>query len=104
LRDVSYFLVNSVDTDLRRRHERELLAHYLDVLRAHGVASVDADAAWEEYRLFALYTWIAISVTAAAPGLQPPAVVRRACQRSGTALDDLASLDALDALVRRSRP
>jgi len=103
LRDVGYFLVNSVETDLRRRHERELLAHYAGVLRAHNVPSATEEAMWEEYRLFALYTWIAISVTGAAPGLQPREVVRRAFARTGAALDDLGSFEALDALVQRSQ-
>lgn len=104
LRDVGYFLVNSVETDLRRRHERELLAYYAAELRAHGVTSVNDEALWEEYRLFALYTWIAISVTGAAPGLQPREVVLRAFERTGAALDDLASFAALDSLVRRTSP
>jgi len=99
LRDVSYFLVNSVATDLRRRHERELLALYLETLAAGGAPELDADAAWEEHRLFALYTWIAISVTAAASGLQERQIVQRAARRTAAALQDLGSFDALDALV-----
>jgi hypothetical protein len=63
------------------------------------VTGVCAETAWEEHRLFALYAWIAISVTAAAPGLQPRAIVRRAFERTGAALDDLASLEALDSLL-----
>jgi hypothetical protein len=99
LRDVSYFLVNSVDTELRRRHERELLALYLEALAAGGAPGRDADAAWEEHRLFALYTWIAISVTAAASGLQERQIVHGAARRTAAALQDLGSFDALDALV-----
>jgi thiamine kinase-like enzyme len=101
LRDLGYFLVNSVETQLRRNRERELIELYLATLADGGVDAPDFDTAWAEYRLFALYTWIAISVTAAASGLQPRAVVQRAVERTATALDDLASLDALDALVRR---
>jgi len=101
LRDLSYFLINSVDTNLRRNHEREMIALYVDTLRRHGITEVDADSAWEEYRLFALYTWIAISFTAAAAGLQPRSVVASAVERTATALEDLASFDALDALLAR---
>ena len=71
MRDVSYFMVNSLDTDLRRTHERSLLELYATTLRDNGVK--DADLApttlWERYRSHALYTWIATSVTAATPGL-----------------------------------
>jgi aminoglycoside phosphotransferase (APT) family kinase protein len=101
LRDFSYFLVNSVETSLRRAHERELVELYLATLSAGGADAPEFDTAWEEHRLFALYTWIAVSVTAAASRLQPRGVVRRAFERTGAALEDLASLEALEALVRR---
>lgn len=100
LRDLSYFLINSVETRMRRDHEGELIELYLATLVDGGVDAPAFDSAWEEHRLFALYAWIAISVTAAVSNLQPRAVVQRAVERTGTALDDLASLDALDALVR----
>jgi len=102
LRDVSYFLLNSVDTELRRVHERALLEHYLGVLAENGVAAPDVAAAWEEHRLFALYAWIAISVTAATAGLQDRKIVERAIERVGHAVEDLDSLTALEALVSRS--
>jgi len=102
LRDVSYFLVNSIDTDLRRAREHELLELYLATLAEGGVGGLDFADAWEQHRVFALYTWIAISVTAATAGLQEQRIVRRAVERTGSALRDLASLDALGALVDRA--
>jgi hypothetical protein len=101
LRDVSYFLVNSVDTDLRRAHEGELLELYLATLAEDGVGELDFAHAWEQHRLFALYTWIAVSVTAATADLQDRRIVRRAIERTGSALQDLESLDALAALAGR---
>jgi hypothetical protein len=98
LRDVAYFLVNSLDTDVRRAHERALLEAYAAALAAGGAAAGDPEAMWREYRLFSLYTWIAVSVTAAAATLQSRDVVARAVQRTGQALADLEALDALDAL------
>jgi hypothetical protein len=100
LRDLSYFLINSVETRLRRDHEAGFIELYLETLTDGGVDTPDFAAAWEEHRLFALYTWIAVSVTAAASGLQPRGVVQRAAERTGRALDDLASFEALEALVR----
>ncbi len=95
MRDVSYFLINSVPTDLRRAHERELIGHYLSALAEHGVAAADFDAAWEQYRLHALYAWIAVAVTAAATTLQTAAIVRAGLARSSTAVMDLRSLATL---------
>lgn len=102
LRDVSYFLVSSLDTELRRARERELLELYLATLAEGGVGGLELADAWEQHRVFALYTWIAISVTAATAGLQAHEVVQRAFERTGSALRDLASLDALGALVDRA--
>jgi aminoglycoside phosphotransferase (APT) family kinase protein len=102
LRDVSYFLLNSVDTELRRAHERELLGRYLGVLTEHGVDAPDPAAAWEEHRLFSLYAWIAISVTAATAGLQDRKIVERAAQRVGQGVVDLDGFAALDALLARA--
>jgi aminoglycoside phosphotransferase (APT) family kinase protein len=102
LRDVSYFLVNSLDTELRRARERELLDLYLATLAEGGVGGLEPADAWEQHRVFALYTWIAVSVTAATAGLQERRIVRRAVERTGSALRDLASLDALGALVDRA--
>lgn len=56
LRDASYFLTMALDVSTRRAHERELLAHYLDALRAGGGPSMDADEAWRAHRIHAAYT------------------------------------------------
>jgi hypothetical protein len=83
LRDVSYFLLNSLEPALRRSQERMLIEHYLAVLTENGVAAPDPAAAWEEHRLFALYAWIAISVTAANAGLQDRKIVESAIGKVG---------------------
>lgn len=50
LHDVSYLLATSLPVEARRRHERDLLARYLERLRELGVASVPVfDEAWREY-------------------------------------------------------
>jgi len=51
MHDVTYLLITGLSVEQRRRHERELLAYYLDRLRAAGVGSApDPDAAFLEYR------------------------------------------------------
>jgi len=103
IRDVSYFMTNSLTTELRRAAEAELIDLYLGSLREAGVTGLGVDRkwVWERYRAHALYVWISSSVTAATPGLQPVEVARAAMQRSSAALDDHASLDLLEEIVDR---
>ncbi|MDA8310495.1 MAG: phosphotransferase [Actinomycetota bacterium] len=59
--DVGYFLVGSLDVEDRRRHERGLLARYLDALGRAGAAPPPFGSAWERYRetpAFGLATWL----------------------------------------------
>jgi hypothetical protein len=51
LRDVAYFLGNSLLVEDRRRHEERLVAEYHDELMAQGVEGYDADRCWLDYRL-----------------------------------------------------
>ena len=48
--EVTYHLVAALDIADRRTHERELLRHYLDELRGHGVEPPSFEAAWEAHR------------------------------------------------------
>lgn len=97
-RDLSYFLCNSLSSELRRRHEREIISLYLLELRACGVRCVpDFEEAWLQHRWHSLYAWIGMAITAAAADLQTEERVRTAVARSATAVQDL---DAL-ALLRR---
>jgi hypothetical protein len=59
LRDVSYFLVLALDIEVRRRHERELLQHYLDVRHALGGREIGWDEAWMRHRIQSAYTVLA---------------------------------------------
>jgi hypothetical protein len=64
MRDVAYVLCNSIPTEVRRAGEAELVARYCELLGAHGV-TLDPAAAWEQYRLFAVYSWVSATCTAA---------------------------------------
>jgi hypothetical protein len=46
--DVGYFISQSIATDVRRGHDRELVDHYLDRLESHGI-EVDRAEAWRQY-------------------------------------------------------
>ncbi|MBW2359981.1 MAG: hypothetical protein JRG84_03690 [Deltaproteobacteria bacterium] len=57
--DVTYFLMTALDTEYRRQHERDLLAYYLDRLRAGGVQTApDMEAAWLLHRQTAIWGFL----------------------------------------------
>jgi hypothetical protein len=94
MRDVSYFLVNSMPEELRVEHQEKLITHYLATLRACGI-SFDFDTAWAQYRLQSVYAWIAALVTAPS-NFQEEKVVIAGLTRASRAILDL---DAI-ALIR----
>lgn len=55
--DVAYMLTGSLDVDLRRAHETELLAVHHRALSAAGVAGYSLADAAEDYRLCAMLGW-----------------------------------------------
>jgi hypothetical protein len=56
MHDVSYYIVTSLSVEDRRRHERDLLAYYLDKLKEAGASDPpDFDTAWLEYRRAAVW-------------------------------------------------
>jgi aminoglycoside phosphotransferase (APT) family kinase protein len=68
VRDVAYFMCNSMPIEVRRAQEHTLLARYLDKLAAHGW-TLDEQTAHDQYRIFSIYSWIA-AVSTAAMGTQ----------------------------------
>jgi aminoglycoside phosphotransferase (APT) family kinase protein len=54
--DFTYILITGLSTELRRKHERDLLAFYLDELQRHGVQSPpEQNEAWLRYRQAAIW-------------------------------------------------
>jgi hypothetical protein len=100
IRDVSYFSVLSLDTEVRRAHERELVHVYQETLRDGGVPhhDLDRDKAWEHYRSFSLYAYLGTSVTTSMSDLQPRHIAELGLKRAAIAVDDLDALALLEAL------
>ncbi len=89
--DVGYFLAGSLDVDDRRRHERELLAGYLEALARAGVHVPSPDAAWRRYRgtpAFGLATWLH---TLSFGTFQPDDVCMATIRRFAVAYEDLGT-------------
>lgn len=98
LRDVAYFCCNSLPAPVRRALESELLDRYLAILCASGIG-LDRAAAWEQYRLFSVYSWVsAVSTVSVGSRWQPEARAVAAMDRTTQALEDL---DAFGALAER---
>ena len=100
IRDIAYFLVLSLDTEVRRSRERELVRLYLETLGEHGVPSADLsfDITWERYRSFSLYTYMGASVASAMTDLQPAHITQLGLRRAANAVDDLDALRLLERL------
>ena len=55
IRDVQYFLINSLEPDLLAAHESALIDHYVAELARNGV-TLDPHTAREQYRAFSFQT------------------------------------------------
>ena len=54
--DITYLMITALDTEYRRRHQRELLEFYLEQLRTHGVEKTPTtEEAWLLYRQTAIW-------------------------------------------------
>lgn len=62
VRDVLYFLVNSLPAETLARHERELVEYYVERRAAHG-APLNGENAWDDYRSFAYHSLMTIVVS-----------------------------------------
>ena len=60
--DVSFFMAHSLDVETRRRHEKEVVKHYHEVLIANGVdlRSFPYERCWRDYKFNFWRTLIAV--------------------------------------------
>ena len=99
MRDVAYYLCNSVPTDVRREIEGDLIGRYLDTLAGHGV-TLAASVAERQYRLFAVFSWVSAASTAAmGDRWQPARRALAAMERTTTAVEDLDSVGLLEEML-----
>jgi hypothetical protein len=93
--DVSYLLVTALDIESRRSQERELLAYYLDRLRAGGVADAPGpDTAWLAYRQTAIWGFV-LGWLICPTENYGDAILEANLDRLTTALEDLETFDSL---------
>jgi aminoglycoside/choline kinase family phosphotransferase len=98
--DVSYFLGNSLPTEARLTHERELVAEYHRQLLSYGVPNYSAKQCWDEYRAHAVYGLVltipvSMGVQRTERGDRMFAAMARRAADQLIALDSFAALDNL---------
>jgi hypothetical protein len=89
--DVGYHLASCLTVDDRRRHEGDLLRHYLAELRAGGVEAPSFDDAWADIRLGIIAGFFLWGITLKVD----PAITSALQTRLGTAAADHDALAAV---------
>lgn len=94
--DLTYLLVSALDPDSRRKHERDLLALYLEELRRLGVGQPPSkEEAWLLYRQSVIWGLV-IGWLITPPQNYGRAITEANIFRQVTALQDLESFQAIE--------
>jgi aminoglycoside/choline kinase family phosphotransferase len=91
--DAAAFIITSLTVEDRRANDRHLIAHYLKELAANGVDAPSFDAAWRDYRRFALWPFM---WTMCPPSVHPEEVCSLLTERASAAIDDLESVACIE--------
>lgn len=94
MKDVAYFLGGALTVEDRRRHERELLAGYLNAVARNGGPVVDLEAAWQDYCAQMLQGIVWALVT---EKMQSSEIIAAFNERYGAAMSDLGALERAEA-------
>ena len=62
VRDVQYFLIDSLPAQVLAEHEREFVDYYISRRAVYGTA-IDSEQTWQEYRSFSYHTLMTIVVS-----------------------------------------
>lgn len=97
--DVAYILATALEVEDRRAWERDLLTFYLEHLALAGGQGPEFEEAWQTYRRHLFYPYFAWAFTIGRSALQPKMQPVELClpiiERTSTAIDDLAALEAV---------
>lgn len=98
IRDVQYFLIDSLEPEVLADHEDELIDYYVAALARQGVALAAEDAR-EQYRALSFQTLMVAVVSIGLGSLtERDATLRTVLRRSIAAVDRLGFGDWLDDL------
>lgn len=96
--EVAFFLAQNTQTEVRRKHERALVAEYVAELGRLGVTDCDVETAWNDYRLAVLYNWayvILVSGTLDTDNPHARAWMTQMVKRNAQAIVDLDCFEFL---------
>ena len=97
--DLGYFMSQSLQSAIRTKHQEELVRHYWEGLRAHGVEGYSLDRCWEDYRAAVLYLFtyaVVIAGTLDHSNERGVAMVRALASRSAETIHEVGALELLD--------
>jgi hypothetical protein len=98
IRDVQYFLINSLEPEILARHEAEFIDGYIGALAEYGV-TLGREDALEQYRAYAFQTLMVAVVSLGLGSLtERDETVRTILRRSVAAIDRLKFGEWLEAL------
>jgi hypothetical protein len=92
--DVPYHIAGALSVEDRRKHEKNLFAHYLAALKAKGGPAYTVEELWLDYRCHEMgmgWLWCTCSYL-----MQPPETVAAMTERHATAVADHNTLEALE--------
>lgn len=93
--DVAYFLATALPPDVRRQHERKLIARYAEHLSQQGVNDADEKWLFERYRQHLSYPFEAMVITLGIGGMMDRDSNLEMIRRSAAAVDDHDSFGRL---------
>lgn len=98
IRDVQYFLINSMRPELLARHEEELVAGYVEEVTRLGLP-LGRDQAWQDYRAFSFQTLMTAVVSLGLGSFtDSDEVIRAMLERSVSAIQRLDFAAWLDGV------
>ncbi|KAI2627329.1 kinase-like domain-containing protein [Hypomontagnella submonticulosa] len=95
LQDLAYYITGVMDIEVRRKHEVDLVKHYLEALSGNGGPKFELEDVWDDYRKHTLHG-LAWSLTA--PGMQPDENVFIMTERHAAAVADHKTFELLESL------
>lgn len=100
LYDVAYFTSQSMEPSVRAGRDRELIAHYVEALKTHGV-SIDLEVAWRQYRQALMFCFLyPVNLMSGYEAMDPRGqqLMRTLLARSAAAVEDTHAIEALQDL------
>ena len=99
MRDVQYFMINSLDSEVLVAHENELIAIYCDELTRYGI-ELHPDEAFQQYRAFSFQTLLVGVVPLGLSNLtERNSTVLAIARRSAAAVERLGFREWLEELA-----